>query len=165
MDVSSTQWQRSESVKQTLLCPCLARLTDMKFLLRLDYVATTSTLSCHALIRFLLRPDMAMTSLRFSKHVHSSTTSFTSTKKFLRSYRFLLRSTILSSYCVHPIFDDVVFRINTVTCDGRVVRTWQRHISNVAWMRKLPQFGIPIMAGVYVRSIVRSTMYQKAPFC
>ena len=29
----------------------------------------------------------------------------------------------------------------------------------------LPQFENQIMARVYVRSIMRSTMYQKAPFC
>ena len=28
-----------------------------------------------------------------------------------------------------------------------------------------PQFENPIMAQVYVRSIMHSTMYQKAPFC
>ena len=28
-----------------------------------------------------------------------------------------------------------------------------------------PQFENPIMARVYVRSIMRSTMYQEAPFC
>ena len=28
-----------------------------------------------------------------------------------------------------------------------------------------PQFEDRIMARVYVRSIIRSTMYQKAPFC
>ena len=112
VQVSSTQWQRSESVKQYFIM----------FLSRSLYYYALITLPLrprclsHALIRFLLRPDLAMSSLRFFKHAHSSTTFVTSTKTFLRSYRFQLRSTILSSYCVHPIFDDVEFRINTVTC-------------------------------------------------
>ena len=109
MDVARKQWQRNESVEQPF--------SSLPHSQHANEVPTTTCLpfplrpcrSYYALTTFLLRPDSATSSLRFLTcdfaHVkkrsedvaesgcsESSTTSFTSMKTLLRSYRFPLRS-------------------------------------------------------------------------
>ena len=134
MDVASTQWQRSESLKQSFT-----------YLPRSPYVyevAATNWLRCRyvhvTLTTPLLRPDSAKYSLRFFEHFQSSTTSFTSRKTLLHFYRFLQRSYYVLQV---PIFKDVVrisnfLRSNVFQVFGRsqwllwsyydvLHRTWQ----------------------------------------
>ena len=104
MDVARTQWQCSESAE--------INFSSMPRSHNVHGAPIATCLRCHYVHAVLdtssLRPDSATSSLRFL-HVQSSTTSFTSMKTFLRSYRLttlLLHTT--SSYYVHPVFKDVV---------------------------------------------------------